>query len=191
MSGRASKEKGKTWEREICKILGESLEGNFIRVPQSGAFIGGKNVVRKESMDAGQIKVSKGDIVPPDDMPYLNIEAKNYADLEFHHVIDGKSKTLDSWIDQTETPAEPGDISFTIFKITRKGSWIVFSESLKQNFDLSSYVVYKRDVKGVEKTYIVTSFEKFLNDNKNQIKRLANEGFKEVTEVSNEEIKES
>ena len=43
MSGSKSKNKGKTFEREVCKILKEIYEDNFERVPHSGAFVGGQN----------------------------------------------------------------------------------------------------------------------------------------------------
>lgn len=74
----SAKQKGNSWEREICKFLGETLGGNFQRVPNSGAYIGGKNVHRKASLEVGQARAAKGDIIPPDALPKLNLEAKNY-----------------------------------------------------------------------------------------------------------------
>lgn len=76
MGGRASKNKGKSWERDICKFLGNTLGGSFIRVPNSGAFIGGSNASRKVMLSDGQVRQAKGDIVPPDELIKLNIEAK-------------------------------------------------------------------------------------------------------------------
>lgn len=165
-----AKQKGNSWEREISKFLGEVLGGNFQRVANSGAYIGGKNVYRKATLEAGQTRAAKGDIVPPDALPKLNLEAKNYKDIAFHQIIDGNCKQLNTWIEQTEEPADPDDISFTIFKITRKGSWVAFRDSIASDFTLSSHVVYIKDKKT---KYIVTDFESFFKSNKDKIKELA------------------
>lgn len=133
-----------------------------MRVPNSGAYVGGANVTRKVLMDDGQVRLVKGDIIPPQKFMKFNLEAKNYKDIEFHNIIDGKCKKLDAWIEQTETPAEPGDLSLTIFKITRKGSWVAFREELAPKFVLGSYVRY---IRGGTQGYIVTSFETFVEQN--------------------------
>lgn len=164
----AAKRKGSSWEREICDKLSKSLGGSFTRSMNSGAFIGGKNSHRKSSLSGNQISAMKGDIIPPDELPKLNIEAKNYKDIKFHQLIDGCCQQLDGWIDQTEEPAEETDVSFTIFKITRKGSWIVYRKTL-HDFIVDSYVVYNKD--GVE--YVITNFEVFLQNNSETIKSIA------------------
>lgn len=169
----SAKQKGNSWEREICKFLGETLGGNFQRVPNSGAYIGGKNVHRKASLEVGQARAAKGDIIPPDALPKLNLEAKNYKDIAFHQIIDGCCKTLNMWIEQTEEPADADDISFTIFKITRKGSWVAFRASLKDNFSLDSYVYYIKDKDTNPTPYIVTDHETFFRNNKDKIIELA------------------
>lgn len=168
MSSKA-KQKGSSWEREICNILSTKLGGSFTRSMNSGAYIGGSNSFRKGKLAKNQISAMKGDIIPPDEMPYLNIEAKNYKDIPFHQLIDGCCKQLDGWIDQTEEPADENDISFTIFKITRRGSWIVYREEMCDEFDIESHVVYIKS--GVR--YIITSFEKFVEDNAEKIKELS------------------
>lgn len=168
-----AKAKGNSWEREICSFLGNTLGGNFQRVPNSGAYIGGKNVFRKTFMDAGQARAAKGDIIPPDALPKLNLEAKNYKDIAFHQIINGECKQLNTWIEQTEEPADSDDLSFTIFKITRKGSWVAFRESLAHNFVLGSYVRYVKDEKTNPVAYIVTDHETFFTVNKAIIIALA------------------
>lgn len=165
-----AKAKGNSWEREIASFLSKKLGGNFQRVANSGAFIGASNSHRKSYLEKGQIRSAKGDIVPPDNLPKLNLEAKNYADIAFSQIINGECKQLDKWIEQTEEPADDGDISFTIFKITRKGSWIVFHESLKSHFKLGSHVVY---IKNNARTYIVTDFKSFIDTNVEAIKKIA------------------
>lgn len=164
-----AKQKGNSWEREICKFLGDTLGGNFQRVPNSGAYIGGKNVFRKASLDVGQARAAKGDIIPPDALPKLNLEAKNYKDIAFHQIINGECKQLNTWIEQTEEPADETDISFTIFKITRKGSWVAFRASLASNFELGSYVYYVKDSKKSPVPYIITDHESFFITNKDKI----------------------
>lgn len=169
-----AKQKGTGWELEICKFLGSTLGGNFQRVPNSGAFLGKSNSHRKSFMSVTQVRAGKGDIIPPDHLPKLNIEAKNYADISFSQIINGNCKQLDNWIEQTEQPADDSDISFTIFKITRKGSWVVFKESLQDNFLLSSHVLYiKNESLPQETRYIVTDHEKFFINNRDKIIEIA------------------
>lgn len=167
-----AKQKGNSWELAICKFLGESLGGHWMRVPNSGAYVGGQNASRKVLMDDGQVRLAKGDIIPPLKYSKFNIEAKNYKEIAFHQVIDGKCKQLDDWIEQTETPAEPNDLSLTIFKITRKGSWIVFRETLRDQFELQSYVRYLKGDIG----YIVTDYESFVETNKAKLMELGEKG---------------
>lgn len=163
-----SKTKGSSWEREVCKILSDNLGGSFIRSNNSGAFIGGKNSQRKNLLEKNQVRNMKGDIVPPDNLSKLNIEAKNYNDIAFHQIINGNCKQLDEWIEQTELPSDEHDLNLIIFKITRKGSWIVFPSSYESHFSLNSYCVYKNS----KNDYIVTDFIKFIEDNKDVIIQL-------------------
>jgi hypothetical protein len=170
-----AKAKGNAWEREICNFLGETLGGNFQRVPNSGAYMGGKNVFRKEFLSDGQQRAAKGDIIPPDDLPKLNLEAKNYADIAFHQIIDGSCKQLDAWIDQTEEPADEDDLSFTIFKITRKGSWVAFKAKYLADFDLAglSYVTYRKAFGTPEATdYVIVTHEEFFKQNVEAVRKL-------------------
>jgi hypothetical protein len=169
------KAKGNSWEREICVFLGETLGGNFQRVPNSGAYMGGKNVFRKDFLSTGQQRAAKGDIIPPDDLPRLNIEAKNYADIAFHQIIDGNCKQLDIWIDQTEEPADDHDFSITIFKITRKGSWVAFKAEFQDRVDLTglSFVTYRKAF-GTSRAcdYLVVNHESFFKQNPANVRRL-------------------
>lgn len=170
-----AKSKGNSWEREICVFLGATLGGNFQRVPNSGAFIGGANSQRKATLSVGQTRAAKGDIIPPDDLPKLNLEAKNYADIAFHQIIDGECKQLDKWIDQTEEPADADDVSFTIFKITRRGSWVAFKASLLPGLDLTglSYVTYRKGFSGASPCdYVIVTHEKFFTQNKAAVRKL-------------------
>src|SRR5690606_18510619 len=97
--------------------LSELFGGSFIRSANSGAFIGGKNAARKSNLSEGQIKGLKGDIVPPDDMPRLVLEAKFYADFRFHQLLQpGPQPVLDEWIAQAMDAIDEGDLWFVCFK---------------------------------------------------------------------------
>ena len=134
-----AKAKGNSWEREICSFFISVFGGNFQRVPNSGAFTGGSNSFRKTAMTANQKSYMKSDIIPPDNMRKLNVEAKSYKEINFHQILNGCCTQLDQWINQTQDSADTGDISFTIFKITRRGSWVVFKEDLLNQFKLNNY----------------------------------------------------
>lgn len=158
-----AKAKGNGWERDICKFLGKTLGGNFMRVPNSGAFTGGQNAFRRTSMSDTQVRNAKGDIIPPDHLTHLVIEAKNYKDFGFHLLMSEECKQLDKWIEQTLDAVDQGDVWFTIFKINRKGSYIAFERKLveKHKLVLANHCVYK--------DYIVCDFESFFTTNKDII----------------------
>lgn len=122
-----------------------------------------------------QQRAAKGDIIPPDDLPKLNLEAKNYADIAFHQILDGNCKQLDTWIDQTEEPADEHDFSVTIFKITRKGSWSAFKAENLDKFDMTglSYVTYRKGFNTANPCdYIIVTHEKFFTQNKAAVRKL-------------------
>jgi|ERR1700691_1210446 len=169
-----SKNKGNCWERDISKFLSEIFGENFVRVPNSGAFTGGKNNFRKKILTKNQISSRKGDIQPPDSLCFLNIEAKNYSNINFHQIINGSCTLLNNWINQTEISANENDLSFTIFKISRKGSWVCFSSDLFKNFNILSYAFY---VKDENNSYIVTDFELFFKNNFKKIIELSGKIF--------------
>ena len=62
-----SKIKGSSFERECAKFLSELYSASFHRnLNGSGAYIGGRNVFRKNTLSESQIRNSKGDITPPE-----------------------------------------------------------------------------------------------------------------------------
>ena len=90
-----SKAKGSSYERELAKFLSEKYNGSFVRVPNSGAYIGGSNFHRATNLSEGQVRGFKGDIIPPDNWKYFNCECKNYADFPFHHFLYNKKSLLE------------------------------------------------------------------------------------------------
>ena len=138
-----SKSKGKSWERDICLFLSKLYDDSFIRVPNSGAYTGGKNEFRNEYLTDEQIKLSRGDIIPPSSFCNFVVEAKNYAEFPFHQLI--KKNTivlLDTWIDQVETDSSDKDLWLLFIKITRKGTYVLYDTNKLPS--LKYGVKYKR-----------------------------------------------
>ena len=127
-----SKAKGKSWERDVCNFLSELYHDSFIRVPNSGAYVGGKNEYRRDYLTEEQIKLSRGDIIPPVNFPYFLAECKNYADFPFHQLLAKTSiAQLDNWIDQVEHDVTSDDDLWLLFiKITRKGTYVLFNRNI-------------------------------------------------------------
>ena len=162
-----SKTKGASWERDLCLVLETNLGGKFIRTPGSGAYIGGFNSFRQQTLGEGTVKVMRGDIVPPDHLSKLIIEAKNYGDIAFHQFWTG-CKQLNSWIDQLYSTQSEDGIHFLIFKITRKGSWISFDKSYGFT-NTTNYFSYSYN----NKEYIICDFQNFIELNAEIIKQKA------------------
>lgn len=125
-----SKAKGNSWELEVAKFLSEKYNASFLRVPSSGAFVGGKNNFRKSTIDQAQLQSKKGDIHPPQDWKHFNVECKSYADFPFHQLWFADVKILDSWIAQQKDVEDEGDLNLILIKISRKGQWVVYQDGL-------------------------------------------------------------
>ena len=69
-----SKAKGSSYERDLAKFLSEKYNGSFVRVPNSGAYIGGSNFHRATNLSEGQVRGFKGDIIPPDNWNYISFK---------------------------------------------------------------------------------------------------------------------
>ena len=124
--GSASKRKGSSFEREIANDLTSRLGETFIRVPYSGAFIGGSNSKKKEILHEGQIRTFKGDIIPGPSYSNWNVECKSYKDFPFHRLFHNtKIPQLDQWIDQLLDVADEGDVNLLFMKFNRKGRYVL------------------------------------------------------------------
>lgn len=169
MSGSKSKAKGNSWERTVAKYLTEQHGAPFIRVPHSGAYIGGTNSFRKQTLDASQVKGFKGDIIPPEAWTHFNAEAKNYADFPFHQLYQGPVPILEKWLGQLLEVADPGDFNVLIMKFNRKGSFVATqpTPSLTLNSNNFTYTSPKHG------TWIIQDFESFWSNNKSPIEKLA------------------
>ena len=134
MSGAKSKNKGKTYERDVANFLSELYQESFTRVPYSGAYVGGKNIVRTETLSESQTRGFKGDIIPPDTFPLLVIEAKNYGEFRWNQLALGQEvKQLDEWIKQAQDSCEPQDKWLLCVKISRQGEFVLWDPTLWKN----------------------------------------------------------
>ena len=161
-----SKNKGSGFEREVSKYLSDLYNESFTRVITSGAFIGGKNTIRKNTLSENQIRSHKGDIVPPDDWKRFNCECKNYKQFPFHKLLsDEKIADLESFIDQTMEVSDEGDVSIIFMKFDYIGRYVAFQ--LPQDFECKRFVDYKSQNWG---TWRMTKFEDFFELNKDSFK---------------------
>lgn len=171
----ANKNKGKGFESQISDMFAQVTKLNWQRVPNSGAFIGGKNVNRIQSMSANQIQLMRGDIIPPEEFNGVCIECKFHKDFAFHQLFDN-SKTLDAWISQCliDYNRSNGKFFAVIFKINHKGSFICcFENQIKQEKGLD--YIYN-DAENNKIHMRVYQFDKhFLNKHITTIKSLCSQ----------------
>lgn len=133
------KTKGKGYENDIAKFLTETYGEKFMRVPTSGAFLGGSNYNRRHTMTEGQIRAFKGDIIPPDDWINFNCECKFYKEFKFHLLYDTYS-LLDNWILETEATANSNDVNLIFMKFNRIGEYVAYQA--KEGFSTGNYTLY-------------------------------------------------
>jgi hypothetical protein len=146
--------KGKSFERDLSKILNENFGGGFQRVPQSGASYGGLNRSRSVGMSQETINVLTGDIICPKSFPF-SVEAKNYKDLQVLQVLTGTCRQLDEWIEQSTQEAVLSMRNpLIVFKLKNKGIFVCLNYDLIKDFNLDNYIKYKN--------FAIISLEKFL-----------------------------
>lgn len=160
-----AKTKGSQFEREVAKYLSDLYGESFVRIPNSGAYIGGLNTHRKTNLSENQIKSFKGDIVPPDSWVNFNAEAKNYNDFPFHQVVTGKCKQLETWLDQLLAVAEPNDVNFLFFKLSRKGRFVCVQSKLTWKSD--NFIYFSSEKYG---DWVIIEFDHFWSKNNNLVK---------------------
>lgn len=173
-----SKNKGSSFEREIAKFLSEIYSEPFVRVPNSGAYIGGSNNFRKSFLNENQAKSFKGDITAPDSWIYFNAEAKNYADFPFHQVLSSECKLLNSWLEQLMAVSEPNDLNILFLKFNRKGKFICVQSKLAWVTD--NFLYYTSKNLG---DWLIIEFNHFWEHNTQLVK--AYSGSKDTTSTIN------
>lgn len=167
----AGKTKGNGWEREIAVFLSDLYGESFVRVPNSGAFIGGKNSFRKSTLSDEQIRGFKGDIIPGPSFPKLNLEAKFYKDFAFHQLVQGSCKQLDTWIEQIMISADSTDVNILAMKFNRKGAYVAFEAKHTPNFSTGNhYIRYTNKHYG---PWFIVDYDTFWTLNSTQVKAQA------------------
>ena len=151
-----NKQKGNRWEREVADHLSVIFGLSFQRIPNSGAFVGGKNSFRKDILSESQLLLSNGDIIVPDELKHISIECKSYRDFSFSSLFT-TNKTLDGWIKQSKTSDRQW---FLVIKITHSGSFVVFDSSMKW-VKSGPYMKYKGS--------IICSMDTFFESNRDII----------------------
>jgi len=167
-----SKTKGKTWERDVAHFLTEMYGETFIRVQNSGAYVGGQNAFRKQTMHEFQILNMKGDIVPGPSFPHLNIECKSYKSFTFHKLFffGEHIKQLDEWIDQLLGAADKGDLNLLIMKFNNVGKYVMFETKNSYVMELDHGLFYQSKNHG---PFYFMEFDRFWEINKEAVKTLS------------------
>ena len=163
------KAKGNAWERQVADHLTELYGEKFIRVPGSGAYVGGKNTHRKQFLHEGQIRNFKGDIVPGQSFPKFNAECKSYADFPFHQLYSGEVKILESWLGQLLEVADPGDFSILIMKFNRKGTFVAVQHTDTTSLNFKLHFTYTTEKYG---TWSIMDYDIFWELNADAVKHL-------------------
>ena len=154
-----SKSKGNSWEREVAKFLSDLYGESFVRVPNSGAYIGGANTKRKEMLHEGQIRSFKGDIIPGQSFPKFNCECKSYGDFAFHQLFQGECKQLNLWLDQLIDVADEDDFNILIMKFNRKGKFIAIE--FDRNSDVPLFVEYHMLYQYKDVRWAIMDYDRF------------------------------
>lgn len=170
------KTKGNSWEREVATFLSTLYGESFVRVPNSGAFIGGKNVHRKTNLSDEQIRGFKGDIIPGPSFSHLNIEGKFYADFPFHQVVQGSCKQLNQWIGQLITSADETDFNLLAMKFNRKGAYVAYEMKNLPPVNPGENCMRYHDISTGHGPWVIQEFNSFWELNKDVIRDLSKPG---------------
>lgn len=159
-----NKNKGKSFERELAKHLTSVFGLNFNRVPNSGAFTGGKNFFRTAQLTQAQQLLTVGDIIPPEQLSSFSWECKFYQDFPFNTIF-SENTTLDKWIEQAKCPDRNW---FLVFKINHAGAFVVFNpaESIPIYKITGNYAFYKGCVIQQMEGFFEANKEMMLANNK-------------------------
>ena len=152
-----NKNKGKSYERQLAKHLTKVFGFNFERVPNSGAFVGGKNIARAQKLSQNQLLSSSGDIMTPEQLAHVDFECKFYKDLAFNSLFNN-CEIVNKWISQASTTTK--DVWFLCIKINHKGEYLIFyKKHTKLLQHLNTFLLYKD-------AYVITSLDNFFENNK-------------------------
>ena len=172
MGKNASKNKGKGYEREVCKIMEEIFGGSWQRTFTSGAFTGGINAWRAKVLSESQLLNNSNDIVPPDEFPHAAIECKFYKEFNFHHLYREEGvNDLNDWIDQVYESGIDMEKDFPMIcmKFNRVGSFAVCWKNKIEDLDykkLQHTVYHYKD-----NEYVIFELNTFLKTFTEELKK--------------------
>lgn len=127
-----SKSKGNTYELKISKKLADKLSPlKFIRVPGSGARVGGVNFQKFGTLfSADSLNIFVGDVVASNEAEVglkckVNIECKSYATPDNVSLLIGGTSKIFGWMRESEIDAaKTGKVPILIFKWNRTDDFI-------------------------------------------------------------------
>lgn len=144
MSGRKSKQKGNTFEREVANILNTAYNTDeFRRTPSSGAFMGRSNYQRNTNLEESTKITLCGDIICPSWFPYV-VEAKHHKNSpNYATMIRGKEPMLDQWLSEVLFDARNAGLQpMLIFKTTRVATYFVVPDYIVSLFNFPYILWY-------------------------------------------------
>jgi len=174
----ANKNKGKGWERELAKHLSKVTGKSFTRVPNSGAFVGGKNFFRTETLSKEQIGMFEGDLITPKEWDHVRFECKFYKKMAWAKLFapEGESQ-MNKWIEQVSQGTRP--YWFLCFKINNIGRFVLFLDNVKYIYQNSLYYFIPPKTDNISTTHYppckIVSMDTFFELNKDIIEGLKND----------------
>ncbi len=156
-----SKNKGKQFERTVCKIFESVYNEQFIRVPNSGAFIGGSNINNIKITENGQnLSYFRGDIIPPKKYEKLIIECKKRAKIDLYSIITGNITEIKEWLKQLYNDYRPDEqfIRLLIISANSKKPLVVFNSKYHLEYTFQNYLIIQIDniIENLSKDFIIT-----------------------------------
>jgi len=165
-----SQRKGKAYEREVANFLSSLGLGKFIRTPQSGGYVGGKNKIRTQELQDEVLRKFKGDIIPPPSIPIV-IECKSHAPKRFNiKTLLTQNTLIDNWLQNLQD-----ETNYLLFlKLTRIGQLIFFPSHLAPQTS-TPYLLYKTAKTAPHYVYEITHFKNDPTPLKQLLLKLSNE----------------
>lgn len=160
------KTKGSGLERDIAKDLTQRYGETFVRTIGSGAFVGGANAHRKDTLTETQTRSHKGDVTPPDTFGFMNMECKFYKEFAFHQLFSNSCPLLDTWIEQCLEPADQNDINIIVIKINRRGKYVCVEK--RPEYNIERGLLYN--------DWVFFDYDIFFEDNYESFKQLCHNG---------------
>ena len=128
-----SKSKGNRWESECCRLLSDAFGDSFIRVPNSGAYTGGKNAARVNGLSGNQVAALRGDIISPQGWRII-WECKHVKPGTISDILEGPSSAIQKWWKQANADAREGELVILLTKEDRKSPRAWFAEDCDFQF---------------------------------------------------------